>query len=415
VIIIFLNAERFLREAIESVRSQTYANWELLLVDDGSTDPSTEMARRLAAEFPERVRYLEHGGHQNRGMSAARNLGLRHARGSYVAFLDSDDVWVPHKLEEQVAVLEDHPEAGMVYGRTLFWTSWSQAPRRHGDSLSDLSVPPDTLISPPTLLTRNYPLVGDKTPSTSGLILRRQAIESVGGFEEEFRGLYEDQAFLAKIYLTTSVFVADRLWDKYRQHEDSCVSVAEREGRSHLARAQFLRWLEGLLKREGVRDRAIWRAVRVALWPYRHPLLWAMTTGARRAAREAAWLWLRLRVGGRRAFSRLLRRRVGLIGAVWREPPTEPEELGSMTLTWRSRQTAFVEVRVDSADGPLFTRGGPSGEATTGLWVRDRMLFYLQDVSKGPVHAKWNTLAVARVRVPGRRSVARRVAMKPGL
>src|ERR687889_2435319 len=87
-IIIFLNRERFIQEAIESVFAQTYDNWELLLVDDGSTDGSTQIALRYAERYPEKVRYLEHPGHQNSGMSASRNLGIRYAKGEYIAFLD---------------------------------------------------------------------------------------------------------------------------------------------------------------------------------------------------------------------------------------------------------------------------------------------------------------------------------------
>ncbi len=92
VVTIFLNAEKFIYEAIESVFAQTYADWELLLVDDGSTDASTEVAYRWAGRYPNRVRYLEHDRHQNRGMSASRNLGAGNARGEYVAFLDGDYV-----------------------------------------------------------------------------------------------------------------------------------------------------------------------------------------------------------------------------------------------------------------------------------------------------------------------------------
>jgi glycosyltransferase involved in cell wall biosynthesis len=80
-IIIFFDAERWLAEAIDSVRAQTLGDWELLLVDDGSRDGGPALARVEAARAPDRVRYLQHPGHQNRGMSAARNLGLRHARG----------------------------------------------------------------------------------------------------------------------------------------------------------------------------------------------------------------------------------------------------------------------------------------------------------------------------------------------
>ena len=91
-IIIFLDAERYFEEAIASVFAQTYPHWELLLVDDGSTDGSTAIARHYAMQYQTRVRYLEHPGHQNRGMSATRNLGVKHARGRYIAFVDADDV-----------------------------------------------------------------------------------------------------------------------------------------------------------------------------------------------------------------------------------------------------------------------------------------------------------------------------------
>src|SRR6266508_1759684 len=93
VVIIFWNADRFLREAIESVFAQAHTKWELLLVDDGSTDRSTEIARTYAHRYPGTVHYFEHHDHQNRGMSASRNLGIRNAQGKYIAFLDADDVW----------------------------------------------------------------------------------------------------------------------------------------------------------------------------------------------------------------------------------------------------------------------------------------------------------------------------------
>src|SRR5215208_465500 len=97
-IVIFLNAGPFFEEAIESILVQDYDDWELLLVDDGSTDGSTEIARRYADGDPSRIRYLTHPGGENRGMSASRNLGVRQARGEYVAFLDADDTWLQGKL-----------------------------------------------------------------------------------------------------------------------------------------------------------------------------------------------------------------------------------------------------------------------------------------------------------------------------
>ena len=82
VVTIFLNGEPFIGEAIESVLAQTFRDFELLLVDDGSTDGSTALARARAEREPGRVLYLEHEGHANRGMSASRNLGIEHAQAS---------------------------------------------------------------------------------------------------------------------------------------------------------------------------------------------------------------------------------------------------------------------------------------------------------------------------------------------
>ena len=126
IVTIFFNAVRFLEDAVASVLAQTYERWELLLVDDGSTDGSSEIGRTLAARHLDRVRYLEHPDHANRGMSASRNLGIRHGRGDLVALLDADDVWEPEKLTRQVALLEAHSEVDLVYGAPLYWFGWTR-------------------------------------------------------------------------------------------------------------------------------------------------------------------------------------------------------------------------------------------------------------------------------------------------
>src|SRR5688500_11070839 len=125
IIVCFLDEERFLAEAVDSVLAQTFDDWELWLVDDGSRDASSSIARQLAASTPGRIEYLEHAGHTNLGLSASRNAGIQRARGRYIAFLDADDSWYPHKLEEQVAILERHPQAAMVIGASKHWRSWS--------------------------------------------------------------------------------------------------------------------------------------------------------------------------------------------------------------------------------------------------------------------------------------------------
>jgi glycosyltransferase involved in cell wall biosynthesis len=264
-IITFLNAEEFVGEAIGSVLGQTHENLELLLVDDGSTDGSTQIALRYAERFPEKVRYLEHAGHENRGAAASRNLGIREARGEYVALLDADDVWLERKLEEQVKILRSHPEAGMVYGQSQYWHSWTRKPEdAHRDHVPKLGVQTDALFEPPTLATLVHPLGPATAPCPSDLLLRREAVERVGLFEEAFRGMYElydDQTFLAKVYLNEPVFVAGKCWDRYRQHPEQCVAVVREAGEQHTVRLAFLRWLAEYFYSQGVANPELWKLV----------------------------------------------------------------------------------------------------------------------------------------------------------
>jgi glycosyltransferase involved in cell wall biosynthesis len=243
------------------------------MVDDGSTDGGSARARHWAEQHPARARYLTHPNHENRGMSASRNLGIRHARGEYLAFLDADDVWLSVKLDKQVARLAAWPQAAMVYGPTEWWYSWTGLPEDHArDFVHPLGVTPDTLLRPPLLLIHLLRNEG-ASPCTCSILVRRQVVEQVGGFEEVFRGLYEDQAFCAKICLFSLVVASSQCWYRYRQHPDSACAVAERTGQARLARLPFLGWLRAYLSEHRVEDPELWRVFRQELWRSRHPLM----------------------------------------------------------------------------------------------------------------------------------------------
>jgi glycosyltransferase involved in cell wall biosynthesis len=281
-IVIFWNAARFLEEAIESIRAQKYDAWELVLVDDGSNDGSTAIAKSWVERDPARIRYCEHPGHANRGMSASRNLGLREARGTYVAFLDADDVWLPEKLAAQVALLEAHPEAAMVYGRTLIWHSWTGRPEDAArDFTYDLGVTPDSLLQPPELffvLLQNQA----QTPTTCNAMLRRDVVEALGGFDVRFRGMYEDQVLFAKVELARPVYVAGACWARYRQHPDSASTAAERTD-YHVGRRPFVGWLARYVHEHGfARDPRIRDAVRREWWRCHYPRLHRLIPGMAR-------------------------------------------------------------------------------------------------------------------------------------
>jgi glycosyltransferase involved in cell wall biosynthesis len=277
VIIIFLNEKRFLCQAIDSVFAQSYDAWELLLVDDGSTDGSVAIARACMEQHPGRVRYLKHQGHQNRGMSASRNVGIRHAVGEYITFLDADDVWLPQKLAEQVALLESQPEAGMLYGLSQWWYSWTGLPEdEERDFMYELGVPANSLLRPPELLTHFFLTQKAAIPTPSNIMVRRELVEKVGGFEDAFQGIftaYEDQAFYAKVSLVSPVLAADECWDRYRQHPDSTCATVTRNGQEAETRLFFLNWLAATLEKQELKDKEIQRGLRQEMWLSRYPTL----------------------------------------------------------------------------------------------------------------------------------------------
>lgn len=269
----FFNTEKFLEEAIVSVLAQTYDNWELLLVDDGSTDSSTEIAQKYSRKYPDKVRYLQHEGHQNLGKSTSRNLGINNAKGEYISFLDADDIFLPLKLEKQIAILESHPEACMVYGNTLYWYSWTENRNDNElDYIPEMGLQDNTLFQPPSLL---HNLLGNvnSPPCICSFVLQRQVAENIGGFEEAIQDLYEDQVFLAKIFLNVPVFFEGGCWEKYRQRDDSSWHVSLSNGEDDSARQVFLNWLEKYLLEQGFKGTEVWDALQQALWPYRHPIL----------------------------------------------------------------------------------------------------------------------------------------------
>jgi glycosyltransferase involved in cell wall biosynthesis len=250
----FLDAERFLEEAIESVLAQQYPEWELLLVDDGSTDASTAIAKR-AADEDARVRYLEHPGHANRGKNAARNLAIERARGRYVTFLDSDDVWFRDTLGRQVAALWKHPDAAMVYGSAEWWHSWRgpDAPKQDRcDRTGSKVARPEAVHDPPELVTL-FLRDGGAVPCLHVLAVRTDVVRSAGAFDHLLDDLYEDQVLIAKICLEWPVFVTASVLGRYRQHESQSCARADAATEA-AARATFLRWLADYVDERGIEN-----------------------------------------------------------------------------------------------------------------------------------------------------------------
>lgn len=241
VIMPYLNAAAHLAEAIESVIAQTYADWELVLVDDGSSDTGPAIAQSYAGR-DERLVMLPPDPH-HRGAAAARNRGIAASRGSLIAFLDADDLYTSAKLRHDVAALDIDPEAAWVYGATR----WFHEDGGKRDYVDRLGVRLDRRYAPPEILTRIILEERGDIPCTCGVMIRRKALETIGGFEERF-ALYEDQSLWVKLLLAYPVRIISGCHALYRQHESSTSTAATASGNydqksPHPARNAFLDWI----------------------------------------------------------------------------------------------------------------------------------------------------------------------------
>lgn len=272
VIMIFLDAARYMEAAIDSVFMQTLEDWELILVDDGSRDGSRDIAERYAAADPDRVSVHEHPGRHNLGTGPSRNLGLRAARGRYLCFLDADDVFEPARLERPVAWLDDHPALGVVITAELYWRSWQPQVqgtarwRRLPDEVVRPSAPLSRPIPPPALIAATLATPGAAMPGICSITFRQTDTASIAVIPEAFVSQYEDQALITRLLLERIAVVLPECLSRYRQHPDSLTQRAEargeyRPGRPHEARSLFLRWLRDYLAERGIDEPVLTEAV----------------------------------------------------------------------------------------------------------------------------------------------------------
>ncbi len=198
VVVPAYNVSHYIEDALRSLQHQSFKEFEVLIVDDGSTDNTAEIVKPYVKSDPRFQLWQK----QNGGLSSARNHGIRHARGEYIALLDGDDVYHPDKLARHVATLNHHPEVGVVY-------SASQAIRDDGKPtpiyLSGKPVHSEPLLA---LLCKNF--IGHG----SNAVFRRSLINEVGEFDETLRSS-EDIDFWLRIATT-------RKWQFYREKSTLC-------------------------------------------------------------------------------------------------------------------------------------------------------------------------------------------------
>jgi glycosyltransferase involved in cell wall biosynthesis len=287
VIIPCYNQAHFLGEAIESVLAQTYRHHEVIVVDDGSTDTTSE----VAAHYPGVRCVRQH----NAGLSAARNAGATASRGEFLVFLDADDRLLEDALQSGLNCFQGHPECHI-----------------NADGSARLQFPQRPLELDPyqTLLQRNY--IG----MHATVMYRRQIVEAVGGFTTSLR-CCEDYDLYLRIVRTHSVRRHDRIVAEYRSHESSMSMDAAQMLRGVMralgAQWRFIRGDPDQIRayRAGIRGNR--KSVRVPLVSYLRESLqarrWSQTAHYCRklASYLPVWLaavWLDIRLSARLALSR---------------------------------------------------------------------------------------------------------------
>jgi glycosyltransferase involved in cell wall biosynthesis len=202
IVVATYNQAGFLAEAVASVRAQTFADWELLVVDDGSTDETRAVVERFAEDS--RIRYLP-GIHAER--AAARNRGIAATDGALIAFLDADDVWRPDKLARQVAALVEAPEAGACYAVARFVDAG-------GRPLAERKpvLPPSGRLFP-RLVRGNFIIL-------ASMVVRRRCLDAVGGFDATLPAFgCEDWDLWMRLARRYSIVAVDEELVRYRQHD----------------------------------------------------------------------------------------------------------------------------------------------------------------------------------------------------
>ncbi len=242
VIIPVLNMRRYLADAVESVYAQTDPDWELILADDGSEDGSVELALEYVRRDSARVRVLAPSATDPHGASAARNRGLKIARGDFIAFLDADDIWLPEKLERQRNLLADYPEAAMTFARVHYFF---ENPAE-GQGWDQPFAPLEARVYRPPELTVEFLRDANIYPCPTATLIRRSALLEVGGFEERFRKVRTDLAVWVKLSVHFPVYADSAFVARYRQHGQSSVARMFGDPEAyHINELDFWGWLLG--------------------------------------------------------------------------------------------------------------------------------------------------------------------------
>ena len=253
VIIPTYNRQDDVIQAIESVQNQTYQPHEIIIVDDGSTDRTTERINKLAR--PVHYIQLEHSGLP----AVARNAGIRFSSGDVIAFLDSDDRWLPNKLEQQLNYLVLYPSISMVCSNAYIATS--------GEVLRDKTYhSPEKLIAPPIF----EELIRDNFVITSTVIARREGLEEAGYFSERAEiCAIEDYDLWLRIAAIREIAYSPSVTTLYNIQSDTNLRSTRRRSQHALALAVVFQNLYSYLATHGISDITLYHQIDERMFHYR--------------------------------------------------------------------------------------------------------------------------------------------------
>jgi glycosyltransferase involved in cell wall biosynthesis len=207
------NAERYIAESVDSVLSQTFQDFEIIIVDDGSTDKTIE----IVGKYGSRVKVISQ---ENSGPSRARNTGIMSAAGRYIAFLDSDDLWTEDKLEVQVGFMESNPRIDMVVADMMMFQEDATIFDSYFDSIRIKGFY-DTLISEQRELQDAFSmLLQCNFIPTGTVLLRKECLEKSGLFDEKISTV-EDLDLWIRISIFSKIGVIPKVLKKKRSHMEN--------------------------------------------------------------------------------------------------------------------------------------------------------------------------------------------------
>lgn len=207
VIIPAYNAEKTILETIQSLQKQTFPDFEIIVINDGSIDKTVELLNSIDEPRLKVFSYL------NGGLPVARNRGINHATGKYITFIDADDLWTPEKLADQLAALQQHPEAGVAYS----WTAFIDENSEFLYAWEPIYYQGDVY---PKLLLRNF------ISSGSNLLVRREFIAAAGKFDPELKSA-EDWDYYIRLAALCQFVLVPKYQILYRRSSGSMTSKVD--------------------------------------------------------------------------------------------------------------------------------------------------------------------------------------------